>query len=224
MRRAHFGPAEVAIAAALVVSIQFVAALLGPPEGVLALLAAVCTSVSLPAVLFVALAVARGPEVRAEVGLVGPGSGRAVAVGVSWLVAALPGVLLLSACWGVVLDGLGVEAEPAYLPAVAELGAARLAVAAVLALVVGPLAEELLFRGLLQPVLVRSLGPDLGVLGTSFLFAAIHATAARVPVFALSLVLGWAMLRTGRIAAPMAMHVLYNAAALAITLAAGGTT
>jgi membrane protease YdiL (CAAX protease family) len=39
----------------------------------------------------------------------------------------------------------------------------------------GPLCEELAFRGFLMPLLSRSMGPWLGILVTAFLFAALHA-------------------------------------------------
>src|SRR5277367_2261096 len=41
--------------------------------------------------------------------------------------------------------------------------------------IVGPLCEELAFRGFLMPLLVRSFGAAAGILGTGVLFGALHA-------------------------------------------------
>jgi len=45
---------------------------------------------------------------------------------------------------------------------------------AIFAITVGPICEELAFRGFLQPVLVRSLGPIAGILLTAVLFGLLH--------------------------------------------------
>jgi membrane protease YdiL (CAAX protease family) len=45
----------------------------------------------------------------------------------------------------------------------------------VFAVVIGPLCEELAFRGFLMPLLMRTLGPALGVLLTGVLFGCLHA-------------------------------------------------
>ena len=47
-------------------------------------------------------------------------------------------------------------------------------VLAVLAVTVAPIAEELAFRGLLQPLMVRAIGVIPGILGTAVLFGAMH--------------------------------------------------
>ena len=82
------------------------------------------------------------------------------------------------------------------------------------------LCEELLFRGLVLPSLVRAWGPAVGVLASAALFGAIHVDKLpdeslfffRVP-FALvvGLGLGLLRLRAGSLAAPMLAHGLLNA-------------
>jgi len=65
----------------------------------------------------------------------------------------------------------------------ADPTAVRVALLLVSAVVVAPIVEEVLFRGILQTVLVRTVGGHRwrGIVACSVLFAAIHAGAATVP-------------------------------------------
>jgi membrane protease YdiL (CAAX protease family) len=85
--------------------------------------------------------------------------------------------------------------------------------AAFLSAVVGaPLIEELVFRGLLQRLLVRLLkSPAVAIVLTSLAFAAIHQPwPLRPPIFVLSLALGWVYFRRGNLALPMLIHAIFN--------------
>lgn len=94
------------------------------------------------------------------------------------------------------------------------------------AVILAPIFEELLFRGMLQTAILRAFGrPWLAILLTSALFAAMHAIGginmpwyAIAGIFVLSIGLGVAFERTKRIGVPIIMHVLFNAANVAITL------
>jgi hypothetical protein len=97
-----------------------------------------------------------------------------------------------------------------------------------MAAALGPLAEELVYRGLLQQGLkAAGLGTGAAIAVTSVLFALVHlpvlVPGARASGIATLLVLsaGWGLLyeRTGRIAAPVLAHAAFNAANLAIALA-----
>jgi membrane protease YdiL (CAAX protease family) len=81
--------------------------------------------------------------------------------------------------------------------------------------VLAPLVEELLFRGLLQGLLRDKLQRPtawLAIATTSFLFAIMHYSQgpAPIPLFFFSLVLGYLYERTGRIAVPILTHALLN--------------
>jgi len=84
-------------------------------------------------------------------------------------------------------------------------------------IVLAPVAEELIFRGILYPF-VKQLGfPKLALFGTSFLFALIHADKAIfIPLFVLALALTWLYEKTGSLLAPIVAHSLFNAANLVI--------
>ena len=85
------------------------------------------------------------------------------------------------------------------------------------AVVLAPIAEEFIFRGVLFPF-VKQLGwPRLAWFGVSFLFALIHVNAPTlVPLFVLALVLTWLYEKTGCLLAPIAAHSLFNSANLLI--------
>jgi hypothetical protein len=89
----------------------------------------------------------------------------------------------------------------------------------VFAVVLAPVAEEFVFRGMLYPF-VKQLGyPRLAWLGVSALFALIHVNAATVvPLFALALALTWLYEKTDNLLAPITAHALFNAANFTLLL------
>jgi membrane protease YdiL (CAAX protease family) len=89
----------------------------------------------------------------------------------------------------------------------------------VFAVVLAPVAEEFIFRGMLFPF-VKQLGfPKLAWFGVSFLFALIHLNAPTlVPLFVFALALTWLYDRTDNLLAPITAHALFNATNLAVLL------
>ena len=86
-----------------------------------------------------------------------------------------------------------------------------LACFALTATVLAPLFEETLFRGVLLPVLARRLGAPLALLGSAAVFAMAHLSLTElIPLFVLGLGLGWLRWRSGRLAASVLMHALWN--------------
>jgi len=93
------------------------------------------------------------------------------------------------------------------------------ALAVLVAVLVGPLVEEVLFRGFVQPGLVRATGsPARGIAVTSVLFAALHGLSAFPQIFLLSLLLGWIRERTGSTLLAGLVHALHNGQALLLAL------
>jgi len=85
------------------------------------------------------------------------------------------------------------------------------------AVVIAPVAEEFVFRGVLFPF-VKQLGfPKSAWLGVSALFALIHFDAGTlVPLFMFALALTWLYETTDNLLAPIFAHGLFNAANLAV--------
>lgn len=83
----------------------------------------------------------------------------------------------------------------------------------VTAIVLAPLAEELLFRGILYPTVKQSGYPRLALWGTSLAFAAVHLNLATfVPLTFLAIVLTLLYEKTNNLLAPILVHSLFNAA------------
>ena len=85
------------------------------------------------------------------------------------------------------------------------------------AMVLAPVAEEFIFRGVLFPF-VKQLGyPKVAWFGVSFIFALIHVNPPTLlPLFVLALVLTWLYQKTDCLLAPIAAHSLFNTANLVI--------
>jgi uncharacterized protein len=82
----------------------------------------------------------------------------------------------------------------------------------VFAVVLAPVAEEFIFRGVLFPFFKQLGFPRLAWFGVSLLFAAIHFDAAIfLPLFALALALTWLYQKTDSLLAPIVAHGLFNA-------------
>jgi len=79
-------------------------------------------------------------------------------------------------------------------------------------IILAPMAEETLFRGILYPAIKRAGFPRLALWVTSLVFALIHANIAIfVPLFALAVVLVFLYEYTGNLLAPIAAHAIFNA-------------
>ena len=89
-----------------------------------------------------------------------------------------------------------------------------------LAVVLAPLFEEILFRGILLPVLAQRYGATAAVAAISMLFAGIHGhVPSLVPLFILSGSLCLAYIGTGSLMAPIAMHALFNGVTVSLLFA-----
>jgi membrane protease YdiL (CAAX protease family) len=81
--------------------------------------------------------------------------------------------------------------------------------------ILGPIAEEVFFRGFVLPGLIRRFGVGRSLLLSSVMFGLFHIDpGAIVPTFALGLALGWVYLKTGSIWPAMFAHGLHNTVAV----------
>ncbi len=133
--------------------------------------------------------------------------------------AALPAIWGLTLVWPPLASSLGIGMQrQGGLVEILALEGNALWFAILLAGLIGPFAEELVFRGFMQPVLVRRLGVPLGILGTSLLFALLHGAVVFLPLFCFSLFLGWVQLRTRCLWASWVVHGAHNSLVLALYL------
>jgi uncharacterized protein len=99
---------------------------------------------------------------------------------------------------------------------------------AAFAITLGPLMEELFFRGFLYPVLARRMGVVLAVIFTALPFGLVHlvqygyAWGAVLVIFLVGVVLTTIRAVTGSVAASFLAHVGYNATLMLLTAVATG--
>ena len=78
----------------------------------------------------------------------------------------------------------------------------------------GPVLEELLFRGAIQGDLQRQMSPWKAIIVSSLLFGVVHMNPAQIPfAFLLGMLFGWLYYRTGSLLPGIVGHVLNNSVA-----------
>lgn len=147
-------------------------------------------------------------------------------LGLAWLAVAAAPVMLTSDVSVLAHERItGEAAETIAHPSLAELAKGGVSVSTALLIVTAvigaPIAEEMVYRVFLQSAILRATQSAwTAIMVTSALFTVMHA--ATVPVYALptlfvlSVAIGLAYERTGSAGVPMAMHVLFNGANVAI--------
>ncbi len=142
-----------------------------------------------------------------------------------WVVDTLRAVVAVLAVWPVCIGlyylmGSLVPIKPddlhPVLLFVREASWPWLAASVLGTVVLAPIWEELLYRGLLQSMLRKHLGAWPAVLVSSALFAATHWNQPQaIPsLLVLAVVMGYCYERTGRLFSPILIHALFNAANL----------
>ena len=141
------------------------------------------------------------------------------------LLAACATFPLLTAATSLAYDALGGAAAPDFWEgaSVAALRAGSCDAVALCTYVashalLAPLWEETVFRGLLVPSLCRYLPAHGAVFVSALLFAAAHRSALAPGLLLLGVLLGGVYVRTRSLAAPVALHALWNLHSMAALL------
>jgi membrane protease YdiL (CAAX protease family) len=148
------------------------------------------------------------------IGLAAPGrEGPATLLGLRLVCMAFPlySLVQIASTRGFQALGWRREPNPAAAAFLTTESAADLAAIALLAVLLAPLAEEVLFRGFLLPPLRRLLGFRAAAAATSLLFALLHPPMDRAAIFVLGYALAVAYERSGSLRAPLAAHAANNA-------------
>ncbi|MFN0059102.1 MAG: lysostaphin resistance A-like protein [Planctomycetota bacterium] len=128
----------------------------------------------------------------------------------------LPGWLVVSSSWTLVLELMGLRPEPQALAGIFIAAAAGddhfLLVSLFCAgAVVAPVFEEVVFRGLLFRSLTTAVGARPAVLISSLVFTVVHVNLqASLPIFAIGCVLASLYHRTGNLWACITLHSIFN--------------
>ncbi len=144
-----------------------------------------------------------------------PNRKEAIRLGALTAAAAVPGGMLVTIVCGLALQSAGwePEAQKTVQLVQAESAPGNLLALGVVAILIAPVVEELLFRGVFYPTIKQQGHPVLAVVGVSLLFALSHANAMTfVPLALLSAALIWLYEKTDNLLAPIVAHALFNAA------------
>jgi membrane protease YdiL (CAAX protease family) len=99
----------------------------------------------------------------------------------------------------------------------------------IVVVILGPVCEELAFRGFLMPLLMRSVGAAGGIVFTGFIFGSIHGYEYEwswrhmLLISLVGCVFGWAKYKTQSTAAAALMHSTFNLTQFAAFLWRAGT-
>ena len=222
-RVVHWGFGQLGIVALLYLTLGSLGgAWLGPDAGFLSQLFLAALVPALIGVTILYWASRRDPRGVASLGLRSGGNVRASLFGVAAYVMIGPAIIGASWAWPWLLERIGGQFEPQqFALGFAEQAGAGLAFAALLAVVVVPFLEELVFRGFLQPLLIQRMSTAQGIAVTSMIFALMHGPSSFLPIFALSLVLGIVKFRTGSLTAAWAVHGVHNGIMVAMLILSG---
>ncbi len=138
---------------------------------------------------------------------------------VGWAALALTVSILAGIAYQGIVSGLGIESlEPSPVPErLLGEGIVRTITVGIL-VAVGPLAEEVFFRGFLLPAFVQGIGMLPGLIVSSAIFALAHGDLTVIlPTFASGAILSWLYLRTRSIWPGFLAHAGQNS--LAVTFA-----
>ncbi len=89
---------------------------------------------------------------------------------------------------------------------------------ALAAVMLAPLAEELMFRVIIQGWLQSRVRPALAIAASAILFSAIHGFPDAIGLLPLAVILGYVYYRTHSYLAVIALHALFNAFSLAVVV------
>lgn len=160
----------------------------------------------------------------------------ASARGATWwrVLATALGCTVIATGAGLALDALGIDARASNSAPIASLHASHPAMTFLLAVVLAPVYEELLFRRVLCGRLVDAGLPRVAIVASAVLFATSHELPGMgeahwlgglviwLAYVLIGVAFGALYVRTGTLAAPVAAHALHNAIAYAGLVAASG--
>jgi uncharacterized protein len=149
----------------------------------------------------------------------------------SWLLVAIGlGVGVVGTFGAYTINAVLVQLAGAEAPVEQELlnevlaGGRATVLAILVAVVMAPLVEEVLFRGLLFQAIRRRLGLWPAALLSSAVFTAIHVEIvfsqplALVGLFALGVLLAWSFHRSGSLLVPILAHAVFNGVSLTLVV------
>lgn len=146
---------------------------------------------------------------------------QACAAGALLFLASLPLILTAALAWKAALRAVGLPTDQQDMVDLVRNADAPglLALIAVLAVALAPVAEELVFRAGLFRYLRTRVPRAVSLVAPALLFAALHANlVAFVPLAVFGVLLALAYEQSGRLVVPVVAHALFNLHTLALVL------
>lgn len=172
-------------------------------------------------VLAVAASQGRLREFFSKGALEGRAVPRLVGFGAAMFVAAIAAGAVVQV--GSMLLGLKLKASNPLALLLGSGSGVEIAVAAVILVVLAPVCEEALFRGLLQPALARAMSPRAAIVITAVVFGLFHLNPVRfAPTALIGLGAGVAREKYHSVWAAVIVHATCNGLALLLGLALWG--
>ena len=85
--------------------------------------------------------------------------------------------------------------------------------------IIGPVLEELLFRGAITKALLQQYSPAKAILIAAFLFGVFHINPAQIlPAFLIGILLAWTFYKTGSLIPCILMHILNNSLSVYLSI------
>ncbi|MHB9002916.1 MAG: CPBP family glutamic-type intramembrane protease [Coriobacteriia bacterium] len=134
---------------------------------------------------------------------------------IGWVALLLVTTRVAAWVWGIASRAVGFDPPTVPQGGFAQVfgaGWAGLALSIALVVIIAPLAEEMVFRGIILGALGARWGALTGLLGSALIFALYHLTPWQiVPIFILGIACGWLTQHRGSLWPAVWLHVLYNA-------------
>ena len=175
----------------------------------------------------IAIMVRRKPGVLAAAfGFGLPGIYGQIRTGAVFYLASLPFVLFGAIVYHLVLYRFGVQTDTQDVIGIFMTAPSGIRVALLFsAIVIAPVFEEALFRGIALPLFIRRFGGAAGIVMVSAVFAGFHFhLTSFLPLFILAVSFSLAYVYTGSLVVPAVMHALFNGVnlGLVVLLSSGG--
>ncbi|MEA1928458.1 MAG: CPBP family intramembrane glutamic endopeptidase [Candidatus Auribacterota bacterium] len=128
-------------------------------------------------------------------------------------------ILIIVSLVGIDILGLPYQPHPLVQPLLEAGDNSLLWALFVVGILLGPLAEELFFRGVLFPALKKRLNVSWSVIISALLFSSLHQTwAGFLPIFGLGILLAHSYQKTGSLLVPIFIHIIHNGLFLTFTV------
>jgi membrane protease YdiL (CAAX protease family) len=133
--------------------------------------------------------------------------------GVVGYIALIPVLILILVIIAVIINITKYvpERQPVVELFLKEKGVAFLTYSSIFAAIIGPIIEELFFRGFLYSALKKYIGIFWAMTATAGLFAALHAhIVGFFPIMALGMLLAYIYEKTGTLVSSITIHIIHN--------------